>query len=60
MNIIYMLLIISFFLVGVITALFMWTVGSGQYDDLDAPSLDILNDDDGVHVDDEPPAGPAS
>lgn len=53
MNIVYLLLIVSFVLVVVITLLFLWTVNSGQYDDLDSPSFQVLKDDDGVKSDGE-------
>lgn len=44
MNIIYLLLIVSLCLVVAIITLFLWTVKSGQYDDLDKPSYQILMD----------------
>ncbi len=48
MNIIYLLLFVSLGLVCVIVALFIWTVKSGQYDDLDKPSFRILSDEDKI------------
>lgn len=48
MNIIYLLLAISLVLVALIVALFIWTVKSGQYDDLDKPSFRILAEDDAL------------
>ncbi|MBK8285604.1 MAG: cbb3-type cytochrome oxidase assembly protein CcoS [Ahniella sp.] len=36
---------IAVLLVLIAGAIFVWAVKSGQYDDLDAPALDILRDD---------------
>ena len=36
---------IALVLVLLAGAIFVWAVKSGQYDDLDAPALDILRDD---------------
>ena len=49
MNILLMLVPISLVLLGVAIAAFIWAVRSGQFDDLDTPSIDIL-------ADNEPPA----
>ncbi len=46
MNIIYLLIIISVIFVAVIFGVFFWAVRSGQFDDLDKPSHQILMDDD--------------
>jgi len=46
MNIIYLLIIISLILVVVIFAFFFWAVRSGQFDDLEKPSHQILMDND--------------
>ena len=46
MNIIYLLLIVSLCVVSVIVALFLWTIKSGQYEDLDKAARQILEDDD--------------
>ena len=47
MNIIYLLIIISLVLIVVIFCFFLWAVRSGQFDDLEKPSHQILmhNDD---------------
>ena len=50
MNILLMLVPISLVLLGVAIVAFIWAVRSGQFDDLDTPSIDIL-------ADDEPQAG---
>lgn len=51
MNIVFLLLLVSFFLVCLITLLFVWTVKSGQYDDMDMPSFEVLQDDDKINDD---------
>lgn len=44
MNILLLLIPISLLLLGVAIWAFVWAVRSGQFDDLDTPSLDILRD----------------
>lgn len=44
MNILLMLLPISLVLLGLAIAAFAWAVRKGQFDDLDTPALDILDD----------------
>ena len=44
MNILLMLLPISLLLLGLAIAAFAWVVRNGQFDDLDPPALDILDD----------------
>ena len=44
MNILLMLLPISLVLLGLAIAAFAWAVRKGQFDDLDTPALDILED----------------
>lgn len=46
MNILLLLVPISLVLLGVAIAAFVWAVRRGQFDDLDTPALDILEDDD--------------
>ena len=46
MNILLMLIPLSLVLLGVPVAAFVWAVKRGQFDDLDAAALDILEDDD--------------
>ena len=46
MNILLLLIPISLVLLGVAVAAFVWAVKRGQFDDLDTPALDILEDDD--------------
>lgn len=43
MEIIYLLIPLSLVLVGVALGAFFWAVKSGQFDDLDSPGVDILN-----------------
>ena len=45
MNILLLLIPISLVLLGVAVAAFVWAVKRGQFDDLDTPALDILDDD---------------
>ncbi len=49
MNIVFLLLIVSFSLVMIIALIFLWTVNSGQYDDLDSPSFDLIQDNDRIN-----------
>lgn len=51
MNIVFLLLIVSLSLVMLIACIFYWTVNSGQYDDLDSPSFDLINDNDNINDD---------
>ena len=46
MDILYLLIPLSVVLAFVIGAAFWWSVSSGQFDDLEAPSHRILQDDD--------------
>ncbi|ADV26196.1 cytochrome oxidase maturation protein, cbb3-type [Pseudoxanthomonas suwonensis 11-1] len=46
MRILLLLIPISLVLLGVAIAAFVWAVKRGQFDDLDTPALDILEDDD--------------
>jgi cbb3-type cytochrome oxidase maturation protein len=45
-NILLMLIPLSLALLGLAVAAFVWAVKRGQFDDLDTPALDILEDDD--------------
>ena len=45
MNILLVLIPVSLLLLGIAIALFAWAVRNGQFEDTDAPSLDILSDD---------------
>ena len=53
MAILLMLIPISLILLGLAVAAFVWAVKRGQFDDLDTPALDILEDNDRP----VPPAG---
>ena len=46
MSILLMLIPISMVLFGLAVAAFIWAVKRGQFDDLDTPALDILDDND--------------
>lgn len=46
MNILYLLIPLSVVLVFLIGAAFWWSVGSGQFDDLEGPAHRIISDDD--------------
>ncbi|UWX03907.1 cbb3-type cytochrome oxidase assembly protein CcoS [Pseudoxanthomonas sp. NC8] len=56
MNILLLLIPISLVLLGIAIAAFVWAVKRGQFDDLDTPALDILEDDDRP----APPPAPSS
>ncbi len=44
MEILYLLIPLSIVLLGLIVWIFMWAIGSGQFDDLDGPAHRILMD----------------
>lgn len=46
MNIIYVLIPLSVILMLLAIAFFFWAVKNDQFDDLDTPALDILDEDD--------------
>jgi cbb3-type cytochrome oxidase maturation protein len=46
MESLYLLVPLSVLLVLAVGALFWWSLGSGQFDDLDGPARKILEDDD--------------
>ena len=45
MNIIYVLIPLSLILMALAIAFFFWAVRNDQFDDLDTPALDVLDDD---------------
>lgn len=45
MTIIYVLIPLSILMMIIAVGAFFWAVRSGQFDDLDTPALDILDDD---------------
>ena len=47
MDILYLLIPLSLVLVFLIGAVFWWSLGNGQFDDLEGPAHRILQDDDG-------------
>ncbi len=49
MNIIYLLIPLSLILVGLIVWAFMWSIRSGQFDDMEGPAYRVLMDDDAIH-----------
>ena len=54
MSIILFLIPISIVLVGCACWAFFWAVGAGQFDDLDSPAWDILDEDRPHRAGDEP------
>lgn len=56
MNILLMLIPLSLGLLVLAVGAFVWAVKRGQFDDLDTPALDILEDDDRPR----PPVRPAT
>jgi cbb3-type cytochrome oxidase maturation protein len=46
MEVIYLLIPVSLLLVGAMAWFFLWSVRSGQFDDMDGPAHQILMDDD--------------
>lgn len=48
MEIIFILIPLSLILVAVALAGFFWAVRSGQFDDLESPAVDMLDDEDSV------------
>ena len=60
MDILLLLIPLSLVLVLVIGAAFLWSVRSGQYDDLDGPAHRIIADDDGPAPRGDAPPGAAT
>ena len=58
MAIVFVLIPISLVLVGIACWAFFWAVGSGQFDELEAPAWEILTDDDDDDDDDDSGAVP--
>jgi len=58
MNILLLLIPISLMLLGAAVWAFVWAVRKGQFDDLDTPALDVL-DDDPPRARDRPLRGPS-
>ena len=48
MEILYLLIPISLIFVAIIAWVFIWSVKSGQYEDMEGPAHRILMDDDGI------------
>ena len=59
MEILYLLIPLSLVFVFIIGAIFWWSLGSGQFDDLDGPGYRVLMDDDRspATIDPGPPDG---
>ncbi|MDX1625179.1 MAG: cbb3-type cytochrome oxidase assembly protein CcoS [Wenzhouxiangellaceae bacterium] len=51
MNIVYVLVPLSLVLLAIAIAAFFWAVRNDQFEDLDTPALDILDDDEDRTVD---------
>ena len=60
MNILLMLIPLSLGLLVLAVGAFVWAVKRGQFDDLDTPALDILEDDDRPAPPPAPQAGPGT
>ncbi|MBT8115570.1 MAG: cbb3-type cytochrome oxidase assembly protein CcoS [Arenicella sp.] len=60
MEIIYLLIPLSLILVAAALWAFFWAVKSGQFDDLDSPALDILDDDSPASENDDAHTGKGS
>ena len=57
MSVLFVLVPVVLVLVGIFVAAYVWSSGSGQFDDLTTPAIRILHDDPGIvppHPD-EPP-----
>jgi len=48
MDILYLLIPISLIFVAIVAWVFIWSVKSGQYEDMEGPAHRILMDDDGI------------
>lgn len=57
MEVIYLLIPISMLLVGVMAWFFLWSVRSGQFDDMEGPAHQILMDDDRPSPGEPPQSG---
>lgn len=60
MNVLLFLVPISLVLVGLALVVFVWAVRSGQFEDLDTPSFDILGDERAPPTRPEAPSGEGS
>ncbi len=49
MEILFLLIPISLFLIVIIVWAFLWAIKSGQFDDLEGPAHSILMDNDDLH-----------
>lgn len=48
MDVLYLLIPISLIFVAIVAWVFIWSVKSGQYDDMEGPAHEILMDNDGI------------
>ncbi len=55
MSAVFVLLPLALLVAGVMVALFIWAVKSGQYDDLETPAVRILFDDEPQKTDESEP-----
>jgi cbb3-type cytochrome oxidase maturation protein len=60
MSIIYVLIPLSVILMGFAIGFFFWAVKNNQFDDLDSPALDMLDDDPPADQKGSPAQGTAS
>ena len=59
MSILYLLIPLAMVLMAVAVLAFLWTIRSGQYDDLEGPAYRILMDDDDPMIPGNQPKRPA-
>ncbi len=59
MDILLLLIPVSLIIVGLIAWALMWSIQSGQFEDMEGPAHEIIMDDDGIHpekpAESEPP-----
>lgn len=48
MDVLYLLIPISLIFVAIVAWVFIWSVKSGQYDDMEGPAYEILMDNDAI------------
>ena len=58
MDVLYLLIPISLIFVAIIAWVFIWSVKSGQYDDMEGPAHEILMDNDSIQPAEEDKESP--
>ena len=59
MDVLYLLIPISLIFVAIVAWVFIWSVKSGQYDDMEGPAHEILMDNDAIQPAEEDKQSPA-